>query len=178
MCIRDRYYKSIQDNVKNVQKFEREQLLENSENNYEVVQGRYGPILVVGSQRVNLPKNIKLESITPDKVLELLSYPKNLGKYEGKDIFLHIGTNGKYIKYMKDVINVDKLEEVNYETVVSKIKDKNKNLIKTFGKDMRVMNGKYGPFIIYKKKLYKIPKSKDATKLDKKEIMLIVNSSN
>ena len=172
----DKYYKSIQENVKNVKKFEREQLLENSENNYEVVQGRYGPILVVGSQRVNLPKNIKVESITPDKVFELLSYPKNLGKYEGKDIFLHIGTNGKYIKYMKDVINVEKLEEVNYETVISKIKDKNKNLIKTFGKDIRVMNGKYGPFIIYKKKLYKIPKGKDATKLDKKEIMVIVNN--
>jgi DNA topoisomerase-1 len=154
-----------------------------STDDYKVIKGKYGPMLICGNKRIGIPKSIDAENIDEKIAKELLSYPKLLGQHKEKDIIVNMGGNGRYIKYNNKgediVMNLEKMGDVTLETIVKKIEERTKNVIMVIGKDLKVMNGKYGPYIIYKKKIYKIPSDyiEKIDSLTKNELMKIVKNT-
>ena len=72
--------------------------------------GKYGPLV-----KLNDPDDrtkckfaplgeIKIEEVTLEQAIELLKFPKNLGKLRNKDIILAKGKYGLYIKYNSKII--------------------------------------------------------------------------
>ena len=148
---------------------------------------KYGPIVMIEVDKgkpnmapIKLP--LTLESITLTEAIELLSYPKLLGRYERKEVKLHRGKFGLYVKYGNENITlnnlktdkkqIDKineineineieLEEIKLDDVIELIKDKMKKYLWT-GKDGKVeylvMEGPYGKFINVTDKSKKISK--------------------
>jgi len=165
-------------------------ILKNAKNNfnkqilhtddYKIIDGKYGPMLIYGGKRIGIPKSINVQNIDEKTVKELLLYPKLLGEYKEKDIIVHMGGNGRYIKYNNKgeniVMNLEKMGDITLEKIVEKIEERTKNIIMAIGKGIKVMNGKYGPYIIYKKKIYKIPKDyiKNIESLTKNDLMKII----
>ena len=154
-----------------------------STDDYKVIKGKYGPMLICGNKRIGIPKSIDAENIDEKIAKELLSYPKLLGQHKEKDIIVNMGGNGRYIKYNNKgediVMNLEKMGDVTLETIVKKIEERTKNVIMVIGKDLKVMNGKYGPYMIYKKKIYKIPSDyiEKIDSLTKNELMKIVKNT-
>ena len=121
---------------------------------------KYGPVVFIetGKTKENIApikSPLSLETITLKQALELLSYPKILGKYEKKDVKLHRGKFGLYVKYGEENISLNKLElkdegELKFDVVVELIKDKLKKYLWS-GKEGKVeyliMEGPYGKYI-------------------------------
>ena len=72
--------------------------------NHDVVikDGKYGPYLNYNGKNMNLKyilQKKEKQSLTIDDVKNLIDYPMNLGKHEKKEVMIHIGPYGKYMKY-------------------------------------------------------------------------------
>tara|TARA_B100000780_G_scaffold276552_1_gene245347 strand:- start:1136 stop:3391 length:2256 start_codon:yes stop_codon:yes gene_type:complete len=153
-----------------------------STDDYKIIKGKYGPMLICDGKMIGIPKSINIESIDIVMAKELLSYPKLLGQHKGKDVMVSMGGNGKYIKYTSKgvdvVMNLEKMGEITLEKIIEKIEDRTKNVIKVFDKELKVMNGQYGIYMIYKKKIYSIPKehSGNIDLITKKELIDIVKT--
>ena len=67
--------------------------------------GKYGPLVQLkGDDSTNkfAPlKDINIEEVTLEQAIELLKYPKNLGKYNKKVVTQNRGQYGLYLKYDK-----------------------------------------------------------------------------
>ncbi len=121
---------------------------------------KYGPVVMIetGKTKVNMAPikaPLTIDTITLKQALELLSYPKLLGKYDKKEVKLHRGKFGLYVKYGEENISLNKLNlkdegELEFDTVVELIKDKLKKYLWT-GKEGKVeyliMEGPYGRYI-------------------------------
>ncbi|MFO7789592.1 MAG: type I DNA topoisomerase [Bacteroidota bacterium] len=153
--------------------------------------GKYGPFVQLGSQDdedkpqfASLKKGQKIESIDLEDALELFKLPRNVGKYQNKDIIIGIGRYGPYVRYDGNFFSLKKEDDpftINKERAVEIIKEgqerKKKKEIKSFPKDkeIKILDGKYGPYISYKKKNYRIPKDKNPKELSYKECMQIID---
>ena len=154
--------------------------------------GRYGPLVQIGSaddkekpRFAQMPKEFSLESITLEEALELFKLPRNLGKFEGKDVTIGTGRYGAYIYHNKKYVTLPKntdpltvtLEEATAIIEDSRNVEKQRHL-KSFEEDakLEVMNGRYGPYISYDGKNYRLPKSfhEKVTELSYDECMAIV----
>ena len=154
--------------------------------------GRYGPLVQIGSaddkerpRFAQMPKEFSLETITLEEALELFKLPRNLGKYEGKDVTIGTGRYGAYIYHNKKYVTLPKnadpltvtLEEATALIEDSRNAEKQRHL-KSFEEDakLEVMNGRYGPYISYDGKNYRLPKSlhEKVTELSYEECMAIV----
>lgn len=144
--------------------------------------GRFGPMAQIGSaddsvkpRFAQLKKNMSIETVTLEEVLELFKLPRTLGEYEGKEVTVGTGKFGPYIHYGKTYVSIPKTIdplEISLEEALDLLKDKEDNDAKKHLKkfeeepDMEIMNGRYGPYIAYNGVNYKIPKSiKDPTTL-------------
>lgn len=152
--------------------------------------GKYGPLVKLDDpdDRTNCKfaplGDIKIEDVTIEQALELLKFPKNLGKLRNKDIILAKGRYGLYIKYNsknyqipeeyleKDILLKEakeilkrKTEQDNSEKIVIKYKTEN----------IEVKTGKYGPYFRYKNKNYSISKKYNINNLVEKDIENILN---
>jgi DNA topoisomerase-1 len=145
--------------------------------------GRFGPLAQLGEvtedgekpQFASLRAGQHLETITMEEALELFKLPRNLGEFEGKSVTVAIGRFGPYVRHDSKFIslekNVDDPYSVTLERAIELIaakREKDLNaVIQVFEEDpdLKVLNGRWGPYITFKKNNYKIPKSKDATKL-------------
>jgi DNA topoisomerase-1 len=144
--------------------------------------GRFGPMAQIGSAEdsvkprfAQLKKNMSIETVTLEEVLELFKLPRTLGEYEGKEVTVGTGKFGPYIHYGKTYVSIPKTIdplEISLEEALDLLKDKEDNDAKKHLKkfeeepDMEIMNGRYGPYIAYNGVNYKIPKSiKDPTTL-------------
>ena len=121
---------------------------------------KYGPVVFIesGIGKPNMAPikfPLKLESITLKQALELLSYPKLLGKHERKDVRLHRGKFGLYVKYGEENISLNSLKlasegDLKFEQVVDLIKERMEKYLWS-GKEGKVeyliMEGPYGKFI-------------------------------
>lgn len=77
--------------------------------------GPYGFYVQLGDgkkpKRHAIPKTLNVEEIDFDKAVFLLSLPKELGKYEEKEISVAIGRFGPYIKYGDKFFSVKNINE-------------------------------------------------------------------
>tara|TARA_B100000902_G_C27302031_1_gene913380 strand:+ start:287 stop:2638 length:2352 start_codon:yes stop_codon:yes gene_type:complete len=146
---------------------------------------RYGPVvkMVDGKEIKYAPikKPQTVDNITLEEAIELLEYPKNVGKYNNKDVLLQKGKFGLYIKYNDKNYPIDK-DNISLEDVINVIESKNKdvlNEIEIKGKNYQIRTGEYGPYISYKsgKKMNfaSIPKDKDLNNLTNNDILEIIS---
>lgn len=137
--------------------------------------GRFGPLVQIGSNDgdekprfASLLKGQSVETITLDEALKLFEYPKNLGKYEDKDITVAIGRFGPYVKHDGKFVSIPKGLEpatITHEEAVELIEQKRteerNKIVKTFDEDekLQILNGRYGVYIAFDGNNYKIPKT-------------------
>lgn len=153
----------------------RRSLGEDPETGLEVLTyiGKYGPLVQLkdtGSNNKFAPlKDIKIEDVTLEQALELLKYPKTLGKYDKKVVTLNRGQYGLYLKYDKKNYSLEeeidlkqakeflkgKLEE---GTTSESATEKKSGEIRKIG-EVSIRTGKYGPYFNFNGKNYNIPKS-------------------
>ena len=155
--------------------------------------GRYGPVVQIGSAEdkekprfAQMPKDFSIETITLEEALELFKLPRNLGKFEDKDVIIGTGRFGAYVLHNKKYVTLPKKTDpitITFEEAVALIEgsrnEEKKRHIKTFEEDsnLEVMNGRYGPYITYEGKNYRLPKAmhSKAAELSFEECMNIVN---
>ena len=133
--------------------------------------GKYGPYLQLGEDsdpekhRANLPPNKRLETISLEEALTLLSFPRTLGTHEDHPIEVHQGPYGYYLKYngknYKLPANYSpyslSLEEA-VEIITGEI-PRSPGVLKKFPeKAIEVRTGRYGLFFTYEGKNYSLPK--------------------
>ena len=146
---------------------------------------RYGPVvkMIDGKDIKYAPikKPQTVDNITLEEAIELLEYPKNLGKYNNKDVLLQKGKFGLYIKYNDKNYPIDK-DNISLKDVINVIETKNKdvlNEIEIKGKSYQIRTGEYGHYISYKsgKKMNfaSIPKDKDLNNLTNDDILEIIS---
>ena len=176
---------ATQDAVKEKDKYRRT-LGEDPETGLEVLTyiGKYGPLVQLkdtGSNNKFAPlKDISIEEVTLEQALELLKYPKSLGKYNKKVVTLNRGQYGLYLKYDKKNYSVE--EEMDLKQAKEYLKDKLENPtpaegggekksgeIRKIG-EVSIKTGKYGPYFQFKGKNYNIPKSYNPETLTMDEI--------
>jgi DNA topoisomerase-1 len=158
--------------------------------------GRYGPIVQIGEtdaeseekpRYASLLKGQHLETITLEEALDLFKLPRNLGKYEDKEMVVGIGKFGPYIRHNNKFYSlkrgIDDPYEITTQRAIELINEKrqqDKNrIIKTFEDepDLQILNGRWGPYIVYKKNNYKIPRGREAAKLSKDDCLEIIKNT-
>ena len=106
---------ATQDAVKEKDKYRRT-LGEDPETGLEVLTyiGKYGPLVQLkdtGSNNKFAPlKDISIEEVTLEQALELLKYPKSLGKYNKKVVTLNGGQYGSIQNMIKRIIQLKKMD--------------------------------------------------------------------
>ena len=144
--------------------------------------GRFGPMAQIGSaddsvkpRFAQLKKNMSIETVSLEEVLDLFKLPRTLGELDGKTVTVGTGKFGPYVHYGKAYVSIPKTVDplvITLEEAMDLLKDKEDNDAKKHLKkfeeepELEIMNGRYGPYIAYNGVNYKIPKSvKDPTAL-------------
>lgn len=125
---------------------------------------RYGPVIKMCTSKSKciyapIKEPLTKDTITLEQALQLLEYPKELGKHDGLSISLNKGKHGLYLKWgdvkaslenlPEEIIIKDK-ENITFDEAVSVIKNKRKNILweHVEGKTVySVLNGPYGYYI-------------------------------
>lgn len=165
---------------------------DNDGNEIYATKTKYGPVVKkkMGSKFIYA----KIKDISPDDIdlqtaIELFKYPKLLGEYNKKDVFLQKGEFGFYIVYEKNNYKLPDAtkSDINLNEAIEIIKTSEVNLIaKLTVKDKAnkkievvILNGKFGPYIQInqknKKINYAIPKNIDPTNLTEEQILEIIS---
>ncbi|MBL7696668.1 MAG: type I DNA topoisomerase [Chitinophagaceae bacterium] len=135
--------------------------------------GRYGPMVQIGDVNdeekprfAKLKNTQSIETISFEEAMELFKLPRNLGRFEDKDVTVNIGRFGPYIAHDGKFYSLSKdrdpytitLEEAT-PIVVEKRAAKEERTIKIFEKEkIQLLRGPYGPYIKQGLRNYKIPK--------------------
>lgn len=179
--------------IKNISKTSEKFLGKDNGNEIYASITRYGPVVKkkINSKYVyaKIKEPYSFETITLDEAIKLLEYPKLLGKYQNKDIFLQKGSYGLYLIYDGENYSLPKEldENINLNDAIEIIKKRKANQIKEFTiKDKiggtfkaTIFIGQYGPYIQVKKKNrknnYPIPKNIDPNNIDEEKILEIIS---
>lgn len=149
--------------------------------------GKYGPYVQIGDAEdedkpkfASLQKGQLMENITLAEAFELFRLPREVGKFEDKEMVVNVGKFGPYVKHdgkyyslakTDDPMSVaeDRLVEI---IELKRISDSNKT-IKEFAEDAdaKVLNGRYGPYIAFGKKNVKIPKGVEPTEITYDQVL-------
>ena len=124
------FYKEVKIQMKNsVQKIQNKKTDINlgKYKNKEVIikDGKYGPYLNYDNKNINLKyilEKKKKETLQIKDIQNLIDYPMILGKYEKKDVVIHIGPYGKYMKYNNKNIRIPQKEKYKLEECINFIK--------------------------------------------------------
>ena len=136
--------------------------------------GRFGPVAQIGKAEdeekprfAQLKKEMSIESVSLEEVLDLFKLPRELGEYEGATITIGAGRFGPYIYHNKAYTSLPKGTDpmsITLEEAIDLIKEKlnaeAQRHIKQFAEEpeLEIMNGRFGSYIAYKGSNYKIPK--------------------
>ena len=104
-------FKNQLDKVKTIKNDNKIRVIGIDNNNKKIIAkiGPYGPFVQSG-EKINgdtlkyasIPNHLSIETINLEEAIELLSYPKNIGKYQGKNIIIKKGKYGLYIEWDKN----------------------------------------------------------------------------
>jgi DNA topoisomerase-1 len=160
-------------------------------NKIYVVKTKFGPRLKkkIGKKFVytKIEEPYTLDNITLKAAIKMFRYPKLLGEYKGKEVWLKKGEYGFYFVYHDQNYSLPgKNEEITLEDAVNIIREKRANIIKEMEiteneKKVKIviMNGPYGPYIQVKRKNkkinYPVPKNKDPKELTEEQILEIIS---
>lgn len=149
--------------------------------------GKYGPYVKFTDE----DEKIKYVSIpdlevSKEEVLDLIQYPKYLGKYDKKKVYIYSGKFGYYLKCGDKNIsfNQDDIEKVDIEYCKNLMESGDKYALKTFkieNTTINVKEGQYGPYLQLlnsKNKVLKnisIPKNIQIKDLTIKDVMKIID---
>lgn len=166
--------------------------------------GRFGPYIQLGEQekgskekpkRAGLPKNWKVDDITLEKALMLLSLPRQVGPHpsDGEPIEAGLGRFGPYLKHVKLYANLPSIEdvfEIGLNRAVAVIEEKRANPragrgsgpkpLKELGPHpssgdpVQVMDGRYGPYVKCGKVNATLPKGTDPQSLTMDQAVEII----
>lgn len=148
--------------------------------------GRFGPMAQIGGgdetekpRYASLRHDQHVETITLEEALSLFALPRNLGKFEDKDVVIGVGRFGPYVRHDGKFVSlkrgVDDPYTIELSTAILRINEKRdadgKKLIREYPEDslMKVLNGRWGAYIVYDGGNYKIPKGKKADELTYQE---------
>ncbi len=153
--------------------------------------GRYGPMVQVeapeGSDEkprsASLKKGQLVANISLEEALELLSLPRSLGEYNGKEMVIGIGRFGPYVRHDGKFTSIGRKDDpytITAARAIEIIEEKKAAgaALRTFPEepDLVVKNGRYGPYIAYKGKNYKIPKGTEPSELTLEEAREIITN--
>jgi len=137
--------------------------------------GKYGAMLKMGKKYAPIKPPLTIKTITLEDAIKIFEYPKTLGKFNKKNVYLNRGKYGLYLRFGENE-TLAILNEVDIDEAIKLIKEKLKKYL-WMGKDKKntytVLNGKYGTYVkvksIKNKKTanYKIP---DDTKIEELNI--------
>jgi len=90
---------------------------------YEVIikEGKYGPYLNYKDKNTNLKYLLKKKdknSLVLEDLIQLIDYPMNLGKHNNKEVMIHIGPYGKYMKYNSKNIKIPQKDKYSLEDLI------------------------------------------------------------
>ena len=141
-------------------------------------------------KNVSIPKGLELESIDLKKAQFLCSLPKFMGlnPENQKEIILHTGRFGPYLKCENKSARIENVEEIfsiglnRAITLIAEAKPgrMSSSIIKELGehpedkKPVRIMKGQYGPYIKYKSLNATIPEEKDPAEINMEEALILI----
>ncbi|MBU1010390.1 MAG: type I DNA topoisomerase [Bacteroidetes bacterium] len=188
------FHLKIENTLENAGKFSGEKLLgvdPVTGKNVFVKVGRFGPIVQLGDTEseekprfASLKKTQSLDTISLAEALDLFSFPRLLGEFEGSEVSVALGRFGPYVKHNNlffSLLKTDDPVEISIERAIELIENKRnkdeQSLIKEFDAqpELKVLNGRYGPYISFNKKNFKIPKGTDPAGLTLEACMAIVD---
>ncbi len=144
---------------------------------------RFGPIVQLGETEneggekpkfAGLRKGQSMDTITLNEALDLLKFPRLVGRYLDDDITAAIGRFGPYLLHQKKFYSlpasVDPItvtEEKAIEIMLAKQEKDRLSIIRTFAEDESIIikNGRFGPYIANGKLNVPIPKKTDPSTL-------------
>ena len=151
----------------------------NNDQELFIGKGKYGPyIKIIDKDNKTRYVSIPNEEIDLDDALELIKYPILLGKYNKKNIELHNGKYGLYIKYNNQNFSINNNIDITIDEAIEIIKSKENN--EFIIKDLKVVvkNGKFGPYLELNgknKQNIPIPKEIDIKNINIKIITEIIS---
>ena len=94
---------------------------------FEIKTGKYGPYIIHNSRTIGLSNYVKwqkkkLEELTEEDLGKVVEYPKVVGKHDNKDIMLHLGPYGIYMKYGEKMYKISYLKDYSLDSLVSVIR--------------------------------------------------------
>ena len=157
----------------------------NTQNEIYATIARYGPVvkLIDGKdiKYASIDKPLTVDNISLEDAIQLLEYPKIVGRYKDENVVLHKGKFGLYIKYNGKNYNFNG-EKFDLESLIKLIETKSKDVIKELTinkKNYQIREGKYGPYISFnngkKIKFIKIPKNKDPESLNEADVKKLIS---
>lgn len=155
---------------------------------------KFGPVIQVGETTdeekpkfVGLPKELRLETVTLDEALPLLTLPRIVGSYNGEEIITNNGRFGAYVQVKRSFVSLpDEITPFNVteaqaiDLIVAKAAADAAAQLATFeGPEgvIEVRKGRYGPYIKYNKANFKIPKDIDPESLTAESTIKIINEA-
>ncbi len=82
----------------------------------EIKKGKYGEYFTLNSKNYGLSNYMKMskkkvKQLTEEDITNVITYPKCVGQHKGKDVMLHIGPYGVYMKYSEKNYRIDRLQD-------------------------------------------------------------------
>ncbi len=150
--------------------------------------GQYGPLVQIGESNeeekplfAGAPQGVSLNDITLEQALKMFSFPKNIGKYDDKEVIIATGRYGPYIIYNKKFISIPKKIDpvtitLNQAIDLIQKKLKAEEPIATFeGKPVYKGKGRFGPFIKWNDLFINVSKKYDFENLSEQDIVELIN---
>ena len=71
---------------------------------YELREGKFGPYMVHNGKNYGITNYLqfskkKIDELTEEDIHNIIHYPLKIGSHQKKDLMIHIGPYGKYLKY-------------------------------------------------------------------------------
>lgn len=149
--------------------------------------GKFGPMAQIGKADdeekqvfASVPPTLQLSSITLEQALDLFKLPKDLGVYDGKDVFVNNGRFGPYVKHGKKFISLPKGVDplsVELDEAVELINEKAKAeapIYKYEGFPVQKGKGRFGPFIKWNNMFINVNKKYDWDNLSSEDIETLI----
>ncbi len=186
------FHPVVEDVAKNAVRARGERLLgkdPKTGKNVYVKIGQYGPLVQIGESNeeekpvfAGAPQGVSLSDITLEQALAMFQFPKNIGRYQDKDVVIATGRYGPYIIYDSKFISIPKNMDplsITLPQAIDLIQKKQKadEPIATYdGKPVYKGKGRFGPFIKWNELFINVPKKYNFDQLTEDDITTLIKN--